>query len=185
MSWVVHGMHAQHVEVEINHLCQFVIDFVLWWMPSMHGIWNMKFHFLFHISWNSSFITITPKHIVSSMSSNIIKHFSISYIIQFNNNLEEYVTCYKVHCFYNNSCSFFSLKLECENSSPLLLQHDHVDLILFLVGKTFVAPNFNFSTKYYHITVPQIEAHKLLITKFKFYCCISTFKPYYYVSTNQ
>jgi hypothetical protein len=153
------------------------------------GIWNfiiLLVSFDVHISWNLSFITITPKHIVFSMLFNSIKHFSISYIIQFNNNLEEYVTCYKVHYFYNKSCSFFLLKLDCESSSLVLLQDDHVDLILFLVGKTLVAPNSSFSTKYYHTPLLQIgPAHKPSFRKFKLYYCISPYQHLNPITTYQ
>lgn len=141
-------------------------------MPSMHGILNVKLivivGFDVHISWNLSLVTITPKHIMSSMSSDIIKKISISCTIKFNINLVKYVTCYSVQYLYNKSCWFFSLKLICKSSLPLLLQHDHVDMILFQVGKSLVAPKSNFSIKYYNIILFQIcLAHKLSLTKFK------------------
>jgi hypothetical protein len=59
----------------------------------------------------------------------------------------------------------------------LLLERDHVDLILFIVDETLVAPNSNFSTKYYHTTFLEIDlAHKLSRTKFKLYYCISAYQ---------
>jgi hypothetical protein len=62
----------------------------------------------------------------------------------------------------------FFFKLDCKSSSSLLLQHDHVDMILFQVGRSLVAPNSNFSTKYYNTILFQIcLAHKLSLTKFK------------------
>lgn len=152
-------------------------------MPSVHGILNMKFIVLpigfdVHISWNLSLITITPKHIMSSMSSNIIKNFSISCTIKFKINLVKYVTCYSVQYLYNKSCWFFSLKLDCKSSFPLLLQHDHVDMTLFQVGRSLVAPKSNFSTKYYNTILFQIcLAQQTIFYKIQ--------TKYCYISTNQ